>query len=80
MSGVWTTKYGRRRVRRDPPTIAAALMDVPPDHVMATAVRMAQRKDVKREVTFAGRAGSHRAVVIERKPSRRPLAARLSKS
>lgn len=99
MSEVWQTKNGRRRVRRDPPTleeaiqaargltddlhqqveIAAALMNLPHDKVMATAVRMTQRKDVNR-VAFATRGGSHRAVVVERRVSRRPIVRSLAGS
>jgi hypothetical protein len=92
MSGVWKTKYGPRRVRRDPPTlaeavaaargltddvqqqveIAASLMDLPPDQVRAEVLKAAAvRKDVNR-VAFVGRPGAPRAVVVERKPSRRP--------
>jgi hypothetical protein len=50
--------------------IAAALIDLPHDKVMAAAVRMAQRKDVNR-VAFTVRGGAQRAVVVERRPSRR---------
>jgi len=90
MDDVWQTKYGRRRVRRDPPTleeailaarglsdeleeqveIAAGLIDMPREKVMAAAVRMTQRKDVNR-VAFTTRGGMQRAVVVERRPSRR---------
>src|SRR3984893_4012237 len=94
MSGVWKTKYGPRRVRRDPPTlaeaiaaargltddvqqqveIAAALMDLPPDQVRSEVLKAASpRKDVN-TVAFVGRSGAPRTVVVERKPSRRPMA------
>ena len=94
MSDVWKTKYGPRRVRHDPPTlaeavaaargltddvqeqveIAASLMDLPPDQVRPEVLKAATpRKDVS-TVAFVGRAGAPRTVVVERKPSRRPLA------
>src|SRR6266436_5295795 len=96
MTEVWKTKYGPRRVRRDPPTvaeavaaargltddvqeqveIAASLMDLPPDQVRPEVLKAATpRKDVS-TVAFVGRAGAPRTVVVERKPSRRPLAGR----
>ena len=50
--------------------IAASLMEVPPDEVRAALTKVpAPRKSAT--VTFTGRAGSHRAVVVERK-TRRP--------
>jgi hypothetical protein len=94
MSGVWKTKYGPRRVRQDPPTlaeaiaaargltddvqqqveIAASLMDLPPDQVRGEVLKAASpRKDVN-TVAFVGRSGAPRTVVVERKPSRRPMA------
>ena len=92
MSDIWDTKDGRRRVRRDPPTveeavqaaqglteelseqieIVASLMDVSTDAARGAVLRMGQRKDVNR-FTIAGRAGSPRAVVVERRNLRRPL-------
>jgi len=89
MSDVWDTKDGRRRVRRDPPTIeeavlaaqglsenlgeqaeiVAALMEVPLDEARGAVLRLGQRKDVNR-VTIAGRAGTPRAVVVERRTPR----------
>jgi len=93
MSEVWKTKYGPRRVRRDPPTvteavaaargltddlqeqieIAASLMDMPPDQVRPEVLKTASRKDTN-TVAFVGRAGAPRTVVVERVPSRRPMA------
>lgn len=92
MSDIWDTKDGRRRVRRDPPTveeavqaaqglteelseqieIVASLMDVPSDEARGAVLRLGQRKDVNR-FTITGRAGSQRAVVVERRITRRPL-------
>jgi hypothetical protein len=92
MSDIWDTKDGRRRVRRDPPTveeavqaaqglteelneqieIVASLMDVSSDEARGAVLRLGQRKDVNR-FTIAGRAGSQRAVVVERRIVRRPL-------
>ena len=97
MSEVWRTKYGMRRVRRDPPTvaeavaaarglttnvqeqieIAASLMDLPPDEVRPEVLKAATpRKDVN-TVAFVGRPGAPRTVVVERVPSRRPLAGKM---
>ena len=95
MSEVWDTKDGRRRVRRDAPTVEEAvlaaqgltdelseqveivvsLMQVPAEEARGAVLRMGQRKDVGR-VTIAGRAGSQRAVVVERLAPRRPLRSR----
>jgi len=95
MSDVWETKYGRRRVRRDPPTveeavlaaqgltdelkeqieIVASLMEVPVDEARGAVLRMGQRKDVNR-VTIAGRVGSSRAVVVERRTARHSVVQR----
>jgi hypothetical protein len=96
MSEVWKTKYGPRRVRRDPPTvaeavaaargltddvqeqieIAASLMDLPPEQVKTEVLKAAatMRKEASNTVAFVGRAGAPRTVVVERVPSRRPLA------
>ena len=94
MTDVWDTKDGRRRVRRDPPSveeavqaaqgltdelaeqidIVASLMDLTPDEARGAVLRMGQRKDVNR-VTITGRAGAPRAVVVERRVSRRPMRA-----
>jgi hypothetical protein len=92
MTEIWDTKDGRRRVRRDPPTveeavqaaqglteelseqieIVASLMDVSTDEARGAVLRMGQRKDVNR-FTIAGRSGSPRAVVVERRMPRRVL-------
>jgi hypothetical protein len=61
--------------------IAAALIDRPREEVMAASLRLTQRKDVNRTVAFTGRGSAQRAVVVERKPSRRvpaPLVAKAS--
>ena len=50
--------------------LAAALMDMPVDKVRVAVLKASQRKDVSR--VFTRRAGSERAVVVERKVSRRP--------
>jgi hypothetical protein len=55
--------------------IAAGLIDRPREEVMAAA-RQVQRKDVNRTVAFTSRSGFQRAVVVERKPSRRPIGSR----
>jgi hypothetical protein len=94
MTEVWDTKDGRRRVRRDPPTveeavaaaqgltdeltqqieIVASLMDLTADEARGAILRMGQRKDVNR-FTIAGRPGAPRAVVVERRVTRRLLRA-----
>lgn len=95
MDGVWDTKDGRRRVRRDPPTleeavlaaqgltdqpgeqveIVVSLMRVTADEARGAVLRMGQRPEPGR-ITIAGRAGSPRAVVVERLASRRPVRSR----
>jgi hypothetical protein len=88
----WKTKYGPRRVRHDPPTlaeavaaardltdafeeqveIAASLMGISRDQAMAQWPKSAAQPKVTSSVTFtATRSGVQRAVVVERKPSRR---------
>ena len=88
----WNTKYGSRRVRHDPPTLAeaivaardltdeieeqadfaASLMGVPREHVLAELAKMAPQPKVASSVTFTTtRTGMQRAVIVERKPSRR---------
>src|ERR1700740_2584511 len=94
MSEVWKTKYGTRRVRRDPPTvaeavaaargltddvqeqieIAASLMDLPPDQVKPEVLKAATSRKDANTVAFVGRPGAPRTVVVERVPSRRPVA------
>jgi hypothetical protein len=89
MDQVWNTKYGPRRVRRDPPTveeavlaaqgltedlkeqvqIVSSLMDLPLDEVRGAVLRMGQRKEPSR-VTVAGRGGTARAVIVERRTPR----------
>ena len=89
MNDVWETKDGRRRVRRDPPTIeeavvaaqgltddlkeqmeiVASLMEITPEEARGVVLRMGQRKEVNR-VTFTGRIGVPRAVVVERRAPR----------
>jgi hypothetical protein len=98
---VWETKDGRRRVRRDPPTveeavlaaqglteeigaqaeIVASLMHMPVDQARGAVLRLAQPKSADRITITArtGRAAAHaapRAVVVERRASRRGLVAR----
>ena len=88
----WNTKYGPRRVRHDPPTlaeaiaaardltdqpdqqaeIAASLMGVPQDQVKAELAQLAPQPKTSNTIAFTGRAGGvQRAVIVERKPSRR---------
>jgi hypothetical protein len=94
MSEVWKTKYGPRRVRRDPPTvgeavaaargltddlqeqieIAASLMDLPPNKVRPEVLKATTSRKDANTVAFVGRPGAPRTVVVERVPSRRPMA------
>jgi hypothetical protein len=88
----WKTKYGPRRVRHDPPTlaeaiaaardltderdqqveIAASLMGVPREQVVAELAKIKPQPRVSSSVAFTTtRTGVPRAVVVERKPSRR---------
>jgi hypothetical protein len=93
MSEVWDTKDGRRRVRRDPPTvddavlaaqgmaddidgqvdIVMSLMQVSAEEARSAVLRLAQRKDTN-HLTVAGRAGTARTVVVERRAPRRTIA------
>src|SRR5438270_4603431 len=93
MSTTWKTKYGPRRVRYDPPTlaeaifaargltddvqeqveIAAGLMELPPEEVRAALAKSPPPRKPAATVAFTKRGGSERAVVVERKPSRRAL-------
>jgi hypothetical protein len=52
--------------------IVASLMEVSADEARSAVLRLGQRKDVSR-FTIAGRAGAQRAVVVERRITRRPL-------
>ncbi len=96
MSEVWKTKYGPRRVRHDPPTlaeaivaaqglsddiqeqaeIAASLIGMPIEEVRAAVAKAGTPRKSNSTITFAGRAGSHRAVIVERKAARRPVSQR----
>ncbi len=87
----WNTKYGPRRVRHDPPTlaeaiaaardltdqpdqqaeIAASLIGLSQDQVKAELAKLAPQPKTSNTIAFTGRAGVQRAVIVERKPSRR---------
>ena len=92
----WNTKYGPRRVRHDPPTlaeaivaardiadereaqveIAASLMGVSREQVAAELAKLAPQPKVLSTLAFTTtRTGIQRAVVVERKPSRRIVSA-----
>jgi hypothetical protein len=96
----WNTKYGRRRVRNEAPTldeaiaaaqglsdeinsqveIAAALIGLPHDEVRAAMLEVAPLRDTsRRSIAFAGPDAEPRAVVVERKPSRRLTTERTSR-
>ena len=88
----WNTKYGRRRVRNDTPTleeaiaaaqglsddleaqieIATSLIGSPRDEVRAALLKTAPLREVPIDsIAFADPDSEPRAVVVERKPSRR---------
>jgi hypothetical protein len=50
--------------------LAASLMNVPVEEARVAVLKASQRKDVG-AVTFTKRSGGERAVIVERKPSRR---------
>jgi len=52
--------------------IVVSLMEVSTDEARGAVLRMGQRKDVS-HTTIVGRAGAPRAVVVERRVTRRPL-------
>jgi hypothetical protein len=91
MSEDWNTKYGPRRVRRDPPTleeaifaavgitddqeaqaeIAASLMGMPFDAVLAEVKKLARVNVRAQTRVIAGEQGAQRSVVVERRVVRR---------
>ena len=91
MSEDWNTKYGTRRVRRDPPTleeaifaavgitddqeaqaeIAASLMGMPYDTVLAEVKKLARTTLRASTRVIAGEQGAQRSVVVERRVVRR---------
>jgi hypothetical protein len=91
MSEDWNTKYGTRRVRRDPPTldeaifaaigitddqqaqaeIAAALMGVPFDTVLAEVKKQGRINARATTRVIAGEQGAQRSVVVERRVVRK---------
>jgi len=86
MNDIWETKDGRRRVRRDPPTIeeavvaAQGLTDDLEEQMEIVASLMEITPDEARgvvlrrkdvnRVTVTGRIGAPRAVVVERRTPR----------
>jgi hypothetical protein len=101
VSEVWDTKDGRRRVRRDPPTvedavlaaqgltdepneqieIVASLMEISAEEARGAVLRMGPRKEVNLITVAArparpGQFSAPRAVVVERRASRRPAQSR----
>ena len=91
MSEDWNTKYGPRRVRRDPPTldeaifaaigitddqqaqaeIAAALMGMPLDAVLAEVKKTARSASRSATRVIAGEQGAQRSIVVERRVVRK---------
>jgi hypothetical protein len=91
MSEDWNTKYGTRRVRRDPPTldeaifaaigitddqeaqaeIAASLMGLPIESVMAEVKKIARTSARSTTRVIAGEQGAQRSVVVERRVIRK---------
>ena len=56
--------------------IAAGLMDVPPDEVRAAIAKTPAPRKPAATLAFTNRGGAERAVVVERKTSRRTLPGR----
>jgi len=91
MSEDWNTKYGPRRVRRDPPTldeaifaaigitddqqaqteIAAALMGMPFDTVLAEVKKHSRVNARATTRVIAGEQGAQRSVVVDRRVVRK---------
>ena len=91
MSEDWNTKYGTRRVRRDPPTldeaifaaigitdnqeaqaeIAAALMGLPVDAVLAEVKKQSRANARATTRVIAGEQGAQRSIVVERRVVRK---------
>jgi hypothetical protein len=87
----WNTKYGTRRVRRDPPTldeaifaaigitdnqeaqaeIAAALMGLPVDAVLAEVKKQSRANARATTRVIAGEQGAQRSIVVERRVVRK---------
>jgi hypothetical protein len=59
---------------REQAEIAASLMDVPLEEAMAAVTKARARRRNVSMIASSGRAGAARAVVVERKSSRRPPA------
>ena len=86
MSEDWNTKYGTRRVRRDPPTldeaifaavgitdeIAASLMGLPLETVQAEVKKLGRASArVASTRVIAGEQGAQRSIVVERRVVRK---------
>jgi len=88
----WNTKYGKRRVRNDAPTleeaiaaaqglsddieaqveIASSLMGLPREEVRPALLKAAPLREAPvASIAFAGPDAEPRAVIVERKPTRR---------
>ena len=98
MSEIWNTKYGKRRVRHDPPDLAEAiaaaqgltddadqqaelaaeLMSMPVTDVKAEMKKLSSRRKPI-TLTSTDRKGLSRAVVVERRPSRVLIGARIAR-
>jgi hypothetical protein len=53
--------------------IAASLIGLPNDQILAELLKATPHKDVSKSVVLAGRASAPRTIVVERKPSRRVI-------
>jgi hypothetical protein len=76
MSEDWNTKYGSRRVRRDPPTLdeaifAASLMGLPIEAVQAEVKKAGRAAARSTTRVIAGEQGAQRSVVVERRVIRK---------
>ena len=56
--------------------IAASLMDLPLDEVRKEAMKLGVQRKATNTIAFTGRPGAPRAVVVERKLTRRPAGTR----
>lgn len=59
---------------QDQVEIAASLMALPVDQVRPHVLKASTPRRTQTTVAFASRPGGPRAVIVERRPSRRPLA------
>jgi hypothetical protein len=80
MSEDWNTKYGSRRVRRDPPTLDEAIFaaigitddqEAPVEAVQAEVKKAGRAAARSTTRVIAGEQGAQRSVVVERRVIRK---------